>query len=263
MTQLAPTPATELTLAVRDALAELLLTLADDEFVVGFWDSEWTGIGPMLEEDVAFSSMAQDELGHARAFYELLATLTGRTADEIAFGRPPEDYRHARLLDHPRTDWAFSVARRYLYDTADAVRLEPLATSAYAPLAELVTKIRREERYHLLHVDAWLRRLATSGEEPRRRLVAALDRLQSDAATVFTPLAWERTLLDAGVLSVPMEDLRTRWVDRLHLTFTKHGLPTPESSAPAPDGRTGHSEDFRWLWGEFTSVYRSEAGATW
>ena len=55
-----------LDIAARDALAELILSAADDEFVIGFWDSEWTGIAPMLEEDVATSSIAQDEIGHAR-----------------------------------------------------------------------------------------------------------------------------------------------------------------------------------------------------
>ena len=114
----------------RAGLEELLLTLADDEFVLGFWDSEWTGIAPQLEEDVAMSSLATDELGHARAFYELLGTLTGRDPDAIAYDRPPEDFRHARILDHPRTDWAFSVARRWLYDTADAVRLEAFDESS-------------------------------------------------------------------------------------------------------------------------------------
>ena len=49
------------------ALAEFVLSMADDEFVIGFSDSEWTGIAPILEEDVAMSSIAQDELGHARA----------------------------------------------------------------------------------------------------------------------------------------------------------------------------------------------------
>ena len=73
----------ELDLDTREALAELLLSVADDEFVIGFWDSEWTGIAPMLEEDVATSSIAQDEIGHARAIYELLATLTGDDADQI------------------------------------------------------------------------------------------------------------------------------------------------------------------------------------
>ena len=116
---------------------------------------------------MAFSSLAQDEIGHARAFYELRAQLTGEDPDEVAFGRPAERYRHARLLDHPRNDWAFSLARRYLYDTADAVRLGALAHSSWQPLADLVAKIRREETYHLMHLDAWLRRLANGGDEPR------------------------------------------------------------------------------------------------
>ncbi|HJW21531.1 MAG TPA: Phenylacetic acid catabolic protein, partial [Candidatus Limnocylindrales bacterium] len=87
---------------LRFALADLLLSMADDEFVSGFTDSEWTGIAPILEEDVAMSSIAQDELGHARALYELLATLLadGRDADALAYDREPDEYRHAALLDH-------------------------------------------------------------------------------------------------------------------------------------------------------------------
>ena len=101
--------------------------MADDEFVIGFSDSEWTGIAPILEEDVAISSLAQDELGHAAALYGLLAELDRRRdADAIAYDREPDEYRHARLLDHGRGDWAMTIARRYLYDTADAARLEAL-----------------------------------------------------------------------------------------------------------------------------------------
>src|SRR4029453_19104538 len=77
----------------RTALSNLLLATADDEFVLGFWDSEWTGIAPILEEDVAFASLAQDEIGHAQALYQLLAELEGGDPDAIAFGRPPEGYR--------------------------------------------------------------------------------------------------------------------------------------------------------------------------
>jgi ring-1,2-phenylacetyl-CoA epoxidase subunit PaaC len=146
--------------AVPEATAELLLTLADDEFVLGFWDSEWTGIAPMLEEDVATSSIAQDEIGHAKAWYELLAQMTDDDADRIAFGREAEAYRHAALMNHPRTDWAFTVVRRFLYETADALRLEVLATSSDPAIAGLAGKMRREETYHLLHWSAWMRRLA-------------------------------------------------------------------------------------------------------
>ena len=254
----------ELDPATRDAMAELLLTLADDEFVLGFWDSEWTGIAPMLEEDVATSSIAQDEIGHARAWFGLLAELTDDDPDRIAFGRAPEAYRHAALMNHPRTDWAFTVARRFLYETADAVRLEALAGSSHAGIAGLAAKMRREETYHLLHWNAWMRRLAEGGRDTRTRLTDALARLWPDAESVFSPLAGEATLLARGILPESMADLRARWVERVDAELASLGLvrPTHEEGPPA-DGRTARTDDFRWLWSEFTSVARSEPGATW
>ena len=234
----------------RDALAELLLTMADDEFVIGFWDSEWTGIAPLLEEDVAFSSLAQDEIGHARVWYEMLAQLTGDSADRMAFARQPEDYRHAALVDHPRTDWAFSIARRWLYDTADSVRLAALADHDFKPLADVVAKVRREERYHLMHMDVWMRRLANGGDEPRDRLIAALETLIPDATTVF---------------SGPLADHAATWRSAANRTLTDFNLPMIPDGAPPTDGRdhAQPSEAFKWLWGEFTSVARLEEGVEW
>jgi ring-1,2-phenylacetyl-CoA epoxidase subunit PaaC len=248
----------------RDALAELLLTLADDEFVLGFWDSEWTGIAPMLEEDVAMSSVSQDEIGHARAWYELLAGLTDDDADHIAFGREPDAYRHAALMNHPRTDWAFTVARRYLYEQADAVRLEALSRSSYAPVAELAAKMRREETYHLLHFDVWLKRLAEAGDDARERLVQALERLEPDAQAVFAPLAGEDALLAAGILPDGLETLRARWLERVGPTLDRYGLPAPSAEgAPTMEGRTRRTDDFAWLHDQFTLVARSDKAATW
>jgi ring-1,2-phenylacetyl-CoA epoxidase subunit PaaC len=249
--------------ATRDALAELLLGMADDEFVLGFWDSEWTGIAPMLEEDVAMSSVSQDEIGHARALYELLAQLTDDDADRIAFGRQPEAYRHAALMNHARTDWAFTVARRFLYEHADAVRLEALTGSTYAPLAELATKMRREETYHLLHFDVWLRRLADAGGEARQRLSDALSSIWADAQAVFASPAGEARLVEAGVLPEPMAAIRERWLERVTAILDERGLALPEAPPPAEDGRTRRTDDFAWLHSEFTMVASSEEAATW
>ncbi len=254
----------ELDAPTREALAELLLAMADDEFVLGFWDSEWTGIAPILEEDVAMSSVSQDEIGHAKALYELLATLTGADADEIAFGRPPDGYRHAALMNHARTDWAFSIARRFLYEHADAVRLESLAGSAYEPLADLAVKMRREETYHLLHFDLWLRRLSEGGDDSHARLAAAIEQLWLDAQTVFAPLTGEGALVAAGILPESLETLRTRWLERIVPRLEAAQLPVPTApDHPSADGRTLRTEEFGWLHGEFTMVARSEAGATW
>jgi ring-1,2-phenylacetyl-CoA epoxidase subunit PaaC len=248
----------------RAALAELLLTMADDEFVSGFTDSEWTGIAPLLEEDVAISSIAQDELGHARALYQLLADVLadGRDEDALAYDREPDGYRHARLLDHPRGDWADTIARRFLYELADEARLASIGPG-YAPVAELVEKLRREERYHRMNDIAWIERLAGGGPEPRRRLETALAGHGIDAPTVFTPLADEQALLEAGILTRRLADAEAAWRGDLTTILVPLGLALPPPIPPPPDGRLHHSDSFRWLWGEFTSVRRSEDRVTW
>ena len=248
----------------RGALAELLFTMADDEFVSGFTDSEWTGIAPLLEEDVAISSISQDELGHARALYQLLVDVLadGRDEDVLAYDREPDEYRHARLLDHPRGDWADTIARRFFYELADEARLASIG-AAYRPLAELVEKLRREERYHRMHVLAWLDRLANGGEEPRRRLEDALLAQGVDAPTVFTPLEGEAALLEAGILTRSMAAAEAAWRADLTTAMVPLGLALPPSIEPPADGRRDHSDAFDWLWSEFTMVRRSEDGVTW
>lgn len=248
------------------ALDGLLRSMADDEFVIGFSDSEWTGIAPILEEDIAMSSLSQDELGHAAALYGLLGELIGADPDTLAYDRQPADYRHARLLDHGRGDWAMTIARRYLYESADRVRLQALADGSWPPLAGLVGKMIREERYHAMHIDTWLDRLARADGEPRDRLVSALRTLEQDAGTVFSSLPDEGELVEAGILAAPMHELEVRWRTRMAPTLERLGLSlatTDDAALPPADGRTGHGAEFERLWTEITMVRRSDPGATW
>jgi len=164
---------------MNEEVQKSLLEIADDELVLGWRDSEWTGIAPLLEEDVAFSSIAQNEIGHARALYELVARDRGTTADELAFDRAPDEYRCARIVELRLPDWEKTIARHYLYEEADAARLGQLKDSDDVEIAGLAAKIDREEAYHRMHAQMWFDRL--KGEE---RFTAALDEL--------------RPLLDAG-----------------------------------------------------------------
>ena len=213
------------------AQVQQLLELADDELILGWRNSEWTGIAPFLEEDVAFSSIAQNEIGHARALYELAARELGTTADELAFDRSPEEYRSCRLVElHFVPDWSRTIARHYLYEAADQVRIEALKESDDADVAGLAAKIDREEVYHRMHADMWLDRLR---DEPRVQ----------EALAELWPYA-------LGVLD---EALRPRLVARIRID-----LPAAE-----PIERNGHADQWPALWEEMTVVRRSVAGAKW
>ena len=252
--------------ALEAAHADLLFALADDDFVLGFADSEWTGIAPHLEEDVAMSSMAQDELGHASAWYGLLADLLGRDPDQLAYDRPAAAFRHCRLVDHGRGDWARTMTRRWLYDTANAVRLEALAESSDRALAELAGKVRREETYHLAHGQAWLERLAGHRGEPRDRLLEALELVGPDAASVLAPLPAEATLREAGLLPVGGSDLIDRWQEGIQSTLARAGLGLPRPAPAALDpatARSDHGPACTWLWSELTSVRSADPVAAW
>jgi ring-1,2-phenylacetyl-CoA epoxidase subunit PaaC len=151
-----------------------LLEIADDELILGWRNSEWTGIAPFLEEDVAFSSIAQNEVGHARALYELAARDLGTTADELAFDRKPEEYACSRLVELQLVpDWARTIARQCLYEEADELRIRELMSSDDSEVAGLAAKIDREEAYHRIHAQMWRDRLK---DEPR--FVEALEELR-------------------------------------------------------------------------------------
>ena len=213
--------------------ADSLLEIADDELVLGWRDSEWTGVAPFLEEDVAFSSIAQTEIGHARALYELVAAERGVTADEVAFDRGPDEYRSAPLVELNLVhDWARTVARRWLYEAADAIRVEELKASASPELAGLAEKIEREEAYHHLHAEMWADRLRAT-DEGRRRF--------DEAVSALWPYALG--LVDGSARARLCETVGREPVDAVE--------------------RGTHADDWPALWDEMTMVRRSAPGSSW
>lgn len=247
-----------------DPAANLLLAMADDETILGWWHSEWTGIAPLLEEDVAMSSIAQDEIGHARFLYEIAAGRLGATADRLALGREPSGYRNAILVERKRGDWAHTIVRQWLYDEFDDLRTEALGGSSLVELKHLIAKIRREEKYHLLHTRAWMQRLAEGGEVARSRLQAAISQLWPDALGLFEAPDGEAEAVKAGLVAAPAAEIRERWLARVQPVIAGHGLRVPGDAAPVLGGRAGrHTEDFAHLWNEMTMVYRSDPEAVW
>jgi ring-1,2-phenylacetyl-CoA epoxidase subunit PaaC len=215
----------------RSSRTDLLLGYADDELIVGWRDSEWTGVAPTLEEDVAFSSIAQNEIGHARALYEVAARELGTDADALAFDRRPDEYRCAPLVQLHLLEWAHTIARRWLYEQADAVRLEALKADGDEELAQLAAKIDREEVYHRMHAEMWAERLH---DEPRFR--EAVDELWPYALGVVPPELRPALAARTGLRVEPAQGVVERGANLAELTE---------------------------LWNEMTEVRRSIPGAEW
>lgn len=215
--------------APPSAAVEAVLAFADDELVLGWRDSEWTGVAPFLEEDVAFSSIAQGEIGHARALYELAADALGADADALAFDREPDEYRCAPFVElRFADDWAKTVARHWLYETADEIRVQALMESDWPELAGLAAKMDREEAYHRMHARMWLERL-----EGHEQFEAALAEL------------WPSAL---GVLEPEQRGALAKLVGRDEVEAVERGA---------------HADGFAELHEEMTIVRRSIPGAAW
>lgn len=253
---------------LRRALAEYLLAIADDELILGHRHSEWTGFAPDIESDVALSSIAQEEIGHARLFYERVAELAGGDPDTLAYGRGAEQFRNAVLTEHPNGDWGYSIVRLFLYDRADAVRLETLASGSAAPLADLAKALRREEKYHLMYGEQWLRRLAGATPQSRARMQEVLGRAWPEAVAIFEPVAGQETLHTAHVVPLDAAAQLAQWQDRVVPVLESVALQVPTAVGAKVQGGGGgrggqHSEDLGILLDEMTSVRRSEPGAKW
>lgn len=251
------------------AIEAVLLAAADDELVMGHRHSEWTGWAPHIEEDIAFSSIAQDEIGHANLFYGLLSDLTGTSPDAIALGRSKEGYRNAIFVERQNGDWANTLSRHLLYEIAEKLRLEEFGMSSYRPIADVSEKLLREERYHQMHADAWLHRLATGPLEGRHLFAEAISAMVPQALAFFETLEFEDEAIAEGVLPRASSALQSVWLDTVIERIESSGLDVQRrdswtATQSASGGRHGvHTEDFDQLWDDLTRTYREEPTATW
>ncbi len=252
---------------MKKPLVELLLSVADDKLMLGHRNSDWTGLGPILEEDIAFSSLAQDEIAHAQVLYGLASEIDGRSADALAFGRGPDEYRCAQIVELPDDFvWAFALCRQFFCAHFDALRLQRLASSSYKRLADIAARLGSEEQVHVDHADSWMRRLGTGGDDANSRLQIALDRLAPVAPMLLEPSEAADALEAAGIYPTLSTDMFEAWSAGLGDVANAAGL-TLKLTRPSPDepgGRRGrHSEHLAPLLDEMSEVFRVEPTAAW
>ncbi|SIQ98650.1 ring-1,2-phenylacetyl-CoA epoxidase subunit PaaC [Peribacillus simplex] len=257
------------------AIKELLLQLADDDFIHSYRGAEWLGLAPHIEEDVASASISQDTMGHAAIYYKLLDELGEGDADKLAHDRPAKERRNAIILElvngpgyymkDPDYDWAFAVVRNYFYTQAKAIKVQSLQSCSYEPLAEVAQKVQMELYYHLMHWKTWFVQLLGSGHlEAVSRMKAAIGKTMPDFAGVFSLGQYGEEMVELGLIEGEA-DLQKKWIEAITPIFESVGLATTiEIGMARGDGRNGqHTEDLEKALETLSEVYATDKAASW
>lgn len=251
---------------MSNAVKELLYKMADDALIIGHRNSEWTGIGPMLEEDLAFSSMAQDKIGHAIALYTILHEVLGEAdPDTLGFKRTEKEFKSCHLVEQPIGEYDFSTIRHFLFDHAELLRYESLTQSSFQPLAQLAKKVKGEIKYHVMHADTFVKQLSNGNEESKARMQQALNSTWHLALGIFEPGEYEVELTSNNIF-IGEAELKKRWLEKVTPLLESYGLtiPATDESKIANGGRKGyHTEYLKPLLDEMCEVTRTDIDAEW
>jgi ring-1,2-phenylacetyl-CoA epoxidase subunit PaaC len=251
--------------ALGPAERAVLLAFADDEHLMGQRHTEWIGVAPFLEEDLAFASIGQDELGHAAMLYELvISDLSGEppgagAVDALAFRREPADYRSCWLVEAACTEWASALVRHWLYATAEALRWRELTGSSEEHLRAIAARAMSEERYHLRHADALLDALAGDVDAGARIAGALADLLPLGRALFDDPLGADGAV--ASVVGRPLAALEVEWRAAVDRRFGGQEWARIEPVAQA--ARTIRSAAFATVYADMREVIMLDPDATW
>lgn len=247
------------------ATKELLYKIADDLLILGHRNSEWTGLGPILEEDIAFSSMAQDKIGQSLAFYSLLHEMGEQEPDRVAFMRSAENFHNCKFVELPIGEYNFSLIRHFLYDHADLIRFTHLSKSSNGQISQIAKKLTGEIKYHVMHANSWINKLGNGSEESIKRLQTSLEEALPYALGIFEQSPYEDLIIEEHIF-VGESTIKKIWVEEISKILTKTSLVTPEINllSPVYGGRTGqHTHHLQPLLNEMSEVFKLDPTAEW
>lgn len=246
-------------------LVEYLLRLGDDRLILGHRMSEWTGHGPILEEDIATANIALDLIGQAAQLLKLAGEEEGkgRSEDTLAYFRDGVQFRNCLLVELPRGDFGDTMVRQFLFDAHSVLTWEALAACGHAPLAAIAAKALKEAKYHVRHSSEWVVRLGDGTDESRARVQRSLDRLWKYTAELFESDEVDVAVAALGV-RVDAAAMKSRWDAIVNDVLTRATLTRPADGPSQRGGRRGrHTEHLGHLLATMQSVARAHPGAAW
>lgn len=248
---------------------EFLIHLADNALVLGHRNSEWTGHGPILEQDIAISNIALDLIGQARNFYQYAAARinqeegTNQSEDTLAYLRDANEYRNFLMLELPKGDWAVTTLRQFFFSCWQKLLFQQLKENPDPQLAAIAEKSLKETNYHVRWSGEWVIRLGDGTAESRRRMIAALQLLWPYTGELFSSGTYICQVIDYS-------GFHDSWMNHVTHVFHEATLASEFDSINSSttwmqsggiDGR--HTEHLGYLLAEMQFLQRAYPGSTW
>ncbi len=254
-------------LSTKDLLFDYTLHLADNALIMGHRNSEWTGFGPILEQDIAISNIALDLIGQARNFYQYAAGLRndGSTEDTLAYLRDALDFKNCLLAEQGNGDWAKTILRQFYFSTYQFYCFQQLQYSADATLAAIAAKSLKEVTYHLRWSSEWVIRLGDGTKESHERMLKAMDSLSKFCGELLTPAVYEKELAAIGI-AADLQEIKESWTDKINAILTEANLPALNAANlhPLNGGKEGkHTEQLGYILAEMQYLQRAYPNSEW
>ena len=241
-------------------LYQYALHLADNALILAQRNAEWTGHGPVLEQDIAITNISLDLLGQARSFYQYAAELEGggATEDGLAYLRTEREFMNCLLVEQANGDWSQTVLRQYFFSAFQYFLYKHLSAFGDERIAAIAAKSLKEVTYHLRWSGEWVIRLADGTDESRRRILHSLGELWRYTGELFSPADFE------SALQIPLEEIGTEWQRHIKQVFDETGLEIPANEFMQLGGKSGrHTEHLGYILAEMQYLQRTYPGVEW
>lgn len=246
-------------------LLEYTLRFGDTALILGQRLSEWCGHGPVLEQDIALTNIALDQIGQARQFLQYAAELVGgeTTEDTLAYKRDAHQFRNFLLVEQENGHWGDTLARQFLFDTYNYYTFERLMKSSDERLSSIAQKAMKEIEYHAQWSAEWIIRLGDGTEESHNKIQESINNIWMWTGEMFAADSVDDKMKEAGI-GVDLEEVKSLWLTKVKQILDLATLTMPEGLGHQRGGKTGlHSEKLGYILAEMQYLPKSYPDATW
>ena len=246
-------------------LVQYILGIADNSLILGQRLSELCGHGPSLETDIALTNISLDLFGQVRSYFQYAAEIQGQNAseDSFAFLRKEHQYTNVLLVEQPNTDFAYVIARQFLFDVYHQLMLEKLQSSKDETLAAIAHKSIKEVNYHVRFSSDWIRRLGDGTEESHARVQQAINDLWIFTDELFHLTDADHAMIESAV-GVDVSSLKETYYNNVKQILIESTIEIPQVEYFQKGGKRGvHSEHMGYILTEMQFMQRTYPNMIW